>query len=608
MPNRKDHMTAKRAALVFSILAASAISVRADEAVMQPANAAQPVQVLSSADAERYREIFAAEREGHFDKATTLMGQVSDTSLKGYVEAEHFLSPHSKRASVAELIDWLKDYRELAIADRIYRLAVKRSTKKVRRHHRVTLVAVVTNIPAPAGMPRMRGGGYEDVDLRDPPLSSDAARNAQEQINALIKSDQPDAATAILQPLIDSNTIPSYDAARLSQRIAASYFTEGMDQKAYDLAARVAATDRRSTPMLDWNAGLAAFRLGMFHESAQYFETLAQVGSVPNWVRSAAAFWAARAHARAGEPAKVVTLLGVAAREEPTFYGLLAEQMLGQDTQFGFSDPVVDAASFSRLMENPAAHRAAALWQAGERANVDEEMQRAFGETDPKLDPQLAALAREVGAPSIEMRASETSASRGIKLTGLFPIPPYRPDGGYTIDPALVLAIIRAESRFHPTAVSGPGARGLMQIMPGTATHIAGAGAASQLNDPSYNMTIGQRYIAELLNMYNGNLVQLCAAYNAGALKVSNWMAAREGKGDDALLTIESMHAPETRLYVKRVLTYYWMYRRRLGLSIPALTDAAAGEWPTYHPPHQPAPPAPPASKPEDDDDNDAQT
>ena len=201
------------------------------------------------------------------------------------------------------------------------------------------------------------------------------------------------------------------------------------------------------------------------------------------------------------------------------------------------------------------------------------------------------------------MRASETSASRGIKLTGLFPVPPYKPDGGYTIDPALVLAIVRAESRFHVSAVSGPGARGLMQIMPGTAAHIAGSGAASQLNDPSYNMTIGQRYVAELLNMYNGNLVELCAAYNAGALKVSNWMAAREGKGDDALLFIESMRAPETRLYEARLDP---------SLDVPeaawpgstALTETASGDWPIYKPPHQPAPPPPPAPPPEDSDVN----
>jgi soluble lytic murein transglycosylase-like protein len=597
-------MTLRRVAIAsLSFTCLTLASALADDNVYQPVNNTHSVPVLSADDADRYQRIFEDERAGRFDKASALMAQVSDASLKGYVEAEHFLSPHSKRASLAELIDWLKEYRELPVAERIYRLAVKRSTKKVRRHHHTTLVAVVTNIPAPAGMPHMRGGGYEDVNLPDPPLASDAARAASAQINEAIKTDQPDQAMAILQPLIDGGAVPSSDIGRLSQRIAASYFTEGMDQKAYDLASREAAVSERAVPMLDWNAGLAAFRLGMFHESAQYFETLAEVGSVPNWVRSAAAFWAARAHIRAGEPAKVVTLLTVAAREEPTFYGLLAEQMLGQDTQSGFSDPALDAQSFSRLTQIPAAHRAVALWQAGETVYIPAEMERAFGESDPGLDEAVAALARQVGAPNIEMRASEIRASSGARLTGLFPVPPYKPDGGYTIDPALVLAIIRAESRFHVSAVSGPGARGLMQIMPGTATHIAGAGAAAQLNDPSYNMTIGQRYVAELLNMYNGNLIELCAAYNAGALKVANWMAAREGKGDDALLFIESMHAPETRLYVKRVLTYHWMYRRRLGLDATALTETAAGDWPIYHPPHQPAPPPPPPPAPEDTDD-----
>lgn len=143
-----------------------------------------------------------------------------------------------------------------------------------------------------------------------------------------------------------------------------------------------------------------------------------------------------------------------------------------------------------------------------------------------------------------------------------------------------------------------------MQIMPGTATHIAGPGAVSRLTDARYNMTLGQRYVAELLNMYNDNLVELCAAYNAGPLKVQNWMAAREGKEDDALLFIESMRAPETRLYVKRLLTYHWMYRRRLGLDATTLAEAASGNWPTYKPPRQTAPPPPPAAPAEDKDDD----
>ncbi len=560
-------------------------------------------KILSQDDAQRYREIFAAERAGHTARADALFDKLTDTSLKGYVLAERYLSARGKRVPVGDLVVWLQTYAELPVAERIYRLAVKRSTKKIRRHHRTILVAVVTNIPAPAPMPHMKGGGYEDVNLPDPPLTSDTARAAQIAINAAIKADAPDQAMAVLQPLIDANSVPAADIARLSQHIAASYFAEGMDQKAYDLASRAAASDGQAAPLLDWNAGLAAFRLGLFKEAAQHFEVLAQVGSVPNWVRSAAAFWAARAHMREGDPAKVVTLLTFAAREEPTFYGLLAEKLLGQDTQSGFSDPVLDAPGLAQLMQIPAAHRAVALWQVGERADTDKEMERAFGQIDLPQEAAFAALARRLDVPNLELRASELSASRGIMLTGLFPVPLYKPDGGYTIDPSLVLAFARAESRFHADAVSPAGARGLMQLMPGTATHIAGPGAVAQLTDARYNMTLGQRYVAQLLNLYNGNMVELCAAYNAGPLKVSSWMAAREGKEDDALLFIESMRAPETRLYVKRLLTYHWMYRRRLGLDATTLAETASGTWPIYKPPQQPAPPPPPAPAPEEDND-----
>ncbi|MBV9695205.1 MAG: lytic transglycosylase domain-containing protein, partial [Alphaproteobacteria bacterium] len=583
-----------RAGFALLIAAASALAAQAQTSI-DPA-------VLSGADVQRYRKIFADERAGKFDKAKELMAEVSDTSLKGYALAEHYLSSHSKKVPVSELISWLQEYRELPVAERIYRLAVKRSTKKVRRHHHTILVAVVTNIPVPAGMPRLRGGGYEDVNLADPPISSPQARAALEQINLDVRADAPDSAYAVLQPLIDANAVPAYDLARLSQRVAQSYFTEGMDDKAYALADRMAETGRQSAPLLDWNAGLAAFRLGHYDDAARHFEILAQVGSVPNWVRSGAAFWAARAHMRLGEPSRVVALLTAAAREEPTFYGLLAEQLLDVDTQSGFTEPVLDQSSLERLMQSASAHRAVALWQSGERTYVEHEMERAFGESDPKLDPAFAALARKLGAPNLELRASETSASRGIILTGLFPVPQYEPAGGYTIDPSLVLAITRAESRFHAEAVSGAGARGLMQVMPGTAVYLGGPGAAAHLNDPRYNLALGQRLVAQLLNLYNGNLVELCAAYNIGALKVSNWMAVREGKGDDALLFIESMHAPETRLYVKRVLTYHWMYRRRLGLDAATLKETAAGDWPTYTPPAQTAPPPPPSTSPEESD------
>jgi len=509
------------------------------------------------------------------------------------------------------LVAWLKEYRELPIASRIYKLAKERAVVKKRvgkRHHRRTVTVVTANIPGLPGAPR-RGGGYEDMDLSPPPVTSDGARAILEQVMADIKSDQPDLAYAALESLANVGSAPASDIAALSQRICMSYLAEGMDDKAFALGEKAAATGHQYAPQLEWCAGLAAFRLQKFPEAAAHFEYVAQIANLPSYNRSAAAFWAARAYMRAGDARQVVTLLTVAAKSQPTFYGLLAEKLLGWDIQTGFSDPVLLPDDFSKLMQNGPAHRAVALWQIDEKNYdyyVNSEINRAFGMSGSlKLDAAFAALSRSLGVPNLELRASETSFAKGQVLTGLFPVPPYAPTGGYTIDSSLVLAFVRIETRFQPNAVSPMGALGLMQLMPGTARLLGGSTAGDELLDPSYNMALGQRYIAKLLKNYNGNIVKTAAAYNAGPGKVSAWTAARADKEDDVLMFIESMRAPETRSYVKRLLTYYWMYHRRDDKPAPSMDDTARGGWPIYQPPQQSAPPRPPVPTDEDDDDDD---
>jgi soluble lytic murein transglycosylase-like protein len=598
----------RRFALALLLLVAAGPAL-ADTAVSPVAPS-----VLSQQDVARYRKIIAYERTGKFVAAQTLFDAIEDKSLEGYILAEHYLSPYSKRTPIKTLVAWIKTYGELPIAPRIHKLATKRATKTIRvgrRHHRHTITRLTASIPGLPGAPR-RGGGYEDADLPNPALISDAARALSEQIMTDIKADQPDLAYAALQSLTAGNNAPQNDIAALSQRICMSYLAEGMDEQAFALGHAMADTGRQYAPQLDWCAGLAAFRLQRFTEAAGHFEQIAQVASIPKWNRSAAAFWAARSYMRAGDPRRVITLLTVAARDQPTFYGLLAEKLLGQDIQTGFSDPVLLPGDFDTLMQRVPAHRAVALWQINEKKYdyyVNTELNRAFGQAaDLKLDAAFAALARALGIPNLELRASETSFAHGLVLTGLFPIPPYTPLGGYTIDPALVLAFVRIETRFQANAVSPVGALGLMQLMPATAKLIGGTVSEDQLFDPSYNMTLGQRYIARLLDRYNGSIVQLAAAYNAGPGKVTAWTAARIGKEDDSLMFIESMRAPETRSYVKRLLTYYWMYHRRNDRPAPSLDDTARGGWPIYQAPQQSAPPPPPPDTGDENDDDDDDT
>jgi len=563
--------------------------------------ASVPINVLSATDVDLYRQIFAAERAGRFADANALLARVSDQSLKGYALAEGYLSPYGS-VPLSDLTDWLRSYADLPIADRIYRLAVQRASKRIHKKHHQTVLVMTASVPVPSAAPRKRAGSYEEFDTPDPPLSSPAGLAARGTIEAYIKADQPDQAAAVLRQAA-ANGASEYDVARLTARVSASYIAEGEDQAAYDTAISVQGTIRQAVPTLDWYAGFSAFRIGDYENSANRLEILAASQTVPNYLRSQAAFWAARAHLRFGDPQRVVTLLNAAAREQPTFYGILAARSLGLDTEANFRDPVLTGADLSALMMEPGAHRAMALTQIGEERNYQgEEINRAFNSSDGSHDIAYAALARRTGQPNTEMRASEAVAGHsGPLLTGLFPIPPYKPDGGYTLDPGLVLAFVRAESRFVPEAVSSAGARGLMQLMPSAAVKFGGAGATASLNDASFNMALGQRYLAYLIDQYGGNLVHVPAAYNAGTGRVTGWQNARLGKEDDALTFIESIRISETRYYVKRVLMYHWMYNRRMGNASPSLDQTAAGGWPIYHPPTQPpmpATPRPPANPP----------
>lgn len=577
--------------------------------LMTPLEAAKAPEftpaVLSAADVARYRQILADERAGRFEQADGLVAKLEDTSLMGYVEAEHLLSPHSERAKVPDLVKWLRTYGDLPIASRVRDLAVKRAAKKVKRRHHRTVIETA-RIPGLPAAPR-RGGGYEEAEALDGPFVTAAARSAQERIQTKIKADRPEAASQILERLTAANRAPPSDIAKLARRICTSYLVEGADEKAYALGSGMAEVNRQSAPQLDWCAGLAAFRLQKFVEAAQHFEMLAATASQPGPNRAAAAFWAARAYMRAGNPDPVVGLLEQAAGYQPSFYCLLAESLLGEDLETGFQDPTVTPDEFAQVIKNAPTRRAIALWQIDEptyAGYINAEINRGFGQgADLKADIAFAYLARKMGVPNLELRASETTAASGVLLTGLFPEPPYQPMGGYTVDPALVLAFARIETRFQTNAVSPVGAAGLMQLMPATARRIGGAGATREaLLDPGYNMTLGQRYIAKILDAFGGNLIKLGAAYNAGPGKVARWQAAQNGKEDDPLMFLESMRAPETRSYVKHLLTYYWMYHRRNGNPAPSLDEVARGAWPIYHPPAQTAPPPPPVLREEDQD------
>lgn len=141
------------------------------------------------------------------------------------------------------------------------------------------------------------------------------------------------------------------------------------------------------------------------------------------------------------------------------------------------------------------------------------------------------------------------------------------------LDPYLVAALIRQESRFEREAVSSAGARGLMQLMPVTARRLAGAPrlAEGRLHEPELNIRLGTRFLAELLRRFNGSLEKTVAAYNAGGTRVEGW-ASQRAYAEPAEF-VESIPVTQTREFVYTVLRNYRFYR---DLYAPADARAAA--------------------------------
>ncbi len=132
-----------------------------------------------------------------------------------------------------------------------------------------------------------------------------------------------------------------------------------------------------------------------------------------------------------------------------------------------------------------------------------------------------------------------------------------------SVDPYLVLAVMRQESVFDPEALSRSGAVGLMQIMPFTGRAIAQklgeSFSADSLLNPATNIRYGSFYLRQLLNQFKGNTVLALASYNGGPPKAAEWYAKNKRKTFD--LFIEDIGYTETRGYVKKVLANYWTYR-----------------------------------------------
>lgn len=533
--------------------------------------------VLSRQDEIRYGKIFAAQETGDWATADRLIDQLGDLSLMGHVLAQRYLHPTAYRSRFKELRSWMANYADHPQARRIHRLGVHRMPKGVKRpqppnlHSLPALRHKVNQAPPRSGLGRSQ---------------SRQARRIKAQVRSRVSRGWPTGARQVLaQPIARKLLSPmEYDEGR--RDIARGYYQAGKDAEALASADRAAA-NTGAVPLAHWWGGLAAWRMGRIEDALRHFSALATSSTASDWNTAAGAYWAARASLLARKPADVNRWLSIGAAHPFTFYGLLSRRALSLDLDYDWTLPGLSRHALAAITSTEQGARAIALLQVGRDDVAEKELQNLAG-ARPDLIPVIMALASRTAMPALSLRLSRRIEDGGAPAAALYPLPRWVPEGGFELDRALVYAFIRQESSFKIRAQSPAGARGLMQLMPRTASFIGRRRALRgseryRLFDPEFNMKLGQSYLDHLLdnNSVDGDLFRLATAYNAGPGNLRLW-SRKVSYQDDPLLFIESLPLRETRIFIERVLTNLWIYRHRMGQPTPSLDAVVAGDWPGY--------------------------
>ena len=372
------------------------------------------------------------------------------------------------------------------------------------------------------------------------------------------------------------------------QRIVARGLADlGKFKAAYQVVARHAASDQTDIVDAEFHAGWYALR--GFNDTAtaeKHFRRILTASDRP-LSQSRAWYWLGRA-AEQGGKADANGYFRKAAAYPSTFYGeLAAARIKSADFSIPYPQPTdADRQAFATREAVQAIGRyedAGHGWRAAS-------LYRALAQqlTSPGELALLAAKAEKLGDHQLSLQIGKTAYGRGINVPALaFPVGVIPENANISgSGKALAYAIARQESAFNPAAISPADARGLLQILPGTAKGVASrfglAYSKEKLTtDAGYNATLGAHYLGEQIDSFGGSYILTFIAYNAGPKRVPEWVARYgDPRGlplDQVVDWIERIPFPETRNYVQRVMENYQIYKARLGQKTDIAHDLRFG-------------------------------
>ena len=473
--------------------------------------------------------------------------------------------PQPPPAECAPVYAWLRQQNMLtpALAEERTRAALANDNWRLAREF-------VNDVPAPRNIPLLQWIRL----LQTPRTELEAlARDAELPVEprALTAgfakfaiADFPAAAT-LLPALLARSMLPADVKAQL-QRAAALGASYSRNLDAVTAFDQVPAAQVDSQ-VQEWRAR-AALWAGNYERALVWIEDMpTDLATQPRW-----RYWHARAVEKVNGPEAAKPLYAELAGVRD-YYGYLAADRIQAHYELNAKSLAADTAMQRKLEKDPGLKRAKALFDADLYDEATVEWAVAMADADAAMRTQAALLASRWGwyAQSIATLA-QLGSWDDVKLR--YPRPFARAVAKASERTGVagdwIYAVMRQESLYRAQAVSGAGARGLMQVLPSTAKALAKKWkltlpADDPLFQPDIAVLLGAAHLKELLDDYNGALPLSLAAYNAGAVPVARWLPQQEKEAD---VWIENIPYTETRSYVQRVMehivAFAWVRRAKL--------------------------------------------
>ncbi len=403
------------------------------------------------------------------------------------------------------------------------------------------------------------------------PADAEAAEQVAYAVERLTYTD-PLAAHAAWQEARRTRNFPERTLHETARHIALWAARDGFEEADALLAALPDAAV--TAEVHRWRARTSLRRNNWARLAADIERMPAPLRATEEWQ-----YWRGIAERASGAEAAGTERLEQLARER-SYYGFLAADELGVPYALGDAAIPADEALIDELAGRTDLVRARELYYVGLDGRGRSEWDAAIAGLAVATRLQAARLADRWGWHD---RAIATAAGAGAydDLSLRYPLP-YRDAfsrhaAAANIDPTWAYGIARSESLFMRDVRSSAGAVGVMQLLPTTGRLVAKRlsfpyAGLDTLTDPEGNIRLGTTYLAEMAERFGGNRVLATAAYNAGPLRIDEWLPA--AGGIDTRIWIETIPFDETRSYVRRVLAAETIFHWRMTGELRRLSDA----------------------------------